>query len=115
MLYNRGDVVLVLFPNSNLKTAKRGPALVIQADGLQTVLPQTIVAMISSNLSRTGHVSRVLVPKSSVEGQRMGIHSDSVIMVDNVATVLENEIDRRIGICFDLTPIDAAIRATFGV
>ena len=45
----------------------------------------------------------------------MGIHSDSVIMVDNVATVFENEIDRRIGICLDLTPIDAAIRATFGV
>jgi mRNA interferase MazF len=29
----RGDVVLVLFPDSNLRTSKRRPALVVQADG----------------------------------------------------------------------------------
>ncbi|MFB2894590.1 type II toxin-antitoxin system PemK/MazF family toxin [Aerosakkonemataceae cyanobacterium BLCC-F50] len=34
MSYNRGDVVLVLFPNSDLRTAKRRPALVVQADNL---------------------------------------------------------------------------------
>ena len=48
----RGDVVLVLFPNSDLKTAKRRPALVLQRDNLDSGLPQTIFAMISSNLSR---------------------------------------------------------------
>jgi mRNA-degrading endonuclease toxin of MazEF toxin-antitoxin module len=31
MPYERGDVVLVLFPDSNLRTAKRRPALVVQA------------------------------------------------------------------------------------
>lgn len=36
MTYNRGDVVLVLFPNSDLRTAKRRPALVVQADNLGT-------------------------------------------------------------------------------
>jgi YgiT-type zinc finger domain-containing protein len=30
----RGDVVLVLFPNSDLRTAKRRPALVLQRDYL---------------------------------------------------------------------------------
>lgn len=49
MPYSRGDVVL-LFPDSNLNTAKRRPALVIQADNLSTGLSQTIVAMITSNL-----------------------------------------------------------------
>ena len=38
MPYNRGDVVLVLFPDSNLRTAKRRPALVVQADNLGTRL-----------------------------------------------------------------------------
>jgi mRNA interferase MazF len=38
MPYSRGDVVLVLFPDSNLVTAKRRPALVVQADGLRTGL-----------------------------------------------------------------------------
>jgi mRNA interferase MazF len=36
MLLNRGDVVLVLFPDSNLQTAKRRPALVVQANDLGT-------------------------------------------------------------------------------
>jgi mRNA interferase MazF len=45
--YRRGDVVLVLFPNSDLRTAKLRPALIVQADELQTGLPQLIVAMIN--------------------------------------------------------------------
>jgi mRNA interferase MazF len=61
MPYSRGDVVLVLYPDSNLRTAKRRPALVVQADNLQTGLPQLILAMISSNLTRPGHASRVAV------------------------------------------------------
>ncbi len=47
MPYSRGDVVLVLFPESNLRTAKRRPALVVQAEQLGTGLAQTIVAMIA--------------------------------------------------------------------
>lgn len=39
MTHNRGDVVLVLFPDSNLRTAKRRPALVVQADHPGTGLP----------------------------------------------------------------------------
>ena len=51
----RGDVVLILFPDSNLRTSKRRPALVVQADRLGADLPQTIVAMITSNMDRAGH------------------------------------------------------------
>jgi hypothetical protein len=57
MPYSRGDVVLVLYPDSNLRTAKRRPALVVQRDKLQTGLPQLILAMVSSNLARAGHPS----------------------------------------------------------
>jgi mRNA interferase MazF len=51
MKTKRGDVVLVLFPNSDLRTAKRRPALVLQRNELNNGLSQTIVAMISSNLT----------------------------------------------------------------
>lgn len=115
MPFSRGDVVLVLFPNSNLRTAKRRPALVVQANNLQTGLTQTIVAMISSNLSRAGHPSRVLIRKLSTEGLQMNILSDSVVMTDNLAIVLDGEIDRRIGSSPDMTLIDVAIRNTLGV
>ncbi|NJR39858.1 MAG: hypothetical protein HC781_14870 [Leptolyngbyaceae cyanobacterium CSU_1_4] len=36
-IFRRGNVVLVAFPNSNLTTAKTRPALVVQADNLETV------------------------------------------------------------------------------
>ena len=36
----RGDVALALFPNSNLTSAKTRPALIVQADNLQTRLSQ---------------------------------------------------------------------------
>jgi mRNA interferase MazF len=54
MKINRGDIVLVLFPDSNLRTAKRRPVLIVQADNLQTGLTQSIVAMITSNPARGG-------------------------------------------------------------
>ena len=115
MPFNRGDVVLVLFPNSNLTTAKRRPALVVMADQLNTGIPQTIVAMITSNLARAGHPSRVQFSQQSAAGQQMGLLSDSVAMTDNLATVRESEIDRVIGHCPDMDAISAALRRTFGV
>jgi mRNA interferase MazF len=115
MPYNRGDVVLVLYPDSNLRSAKRRPALVVQADNLQTNLSQLILAMISSNLARSGHSSRVAVTKSSPEGQSMGLKTDSVIMTDNLATVLEGEIDRTIGRVPDMAHVDVALRHTLGL
>jgi mRNA interferase MazF len=115
MPFDRGDVVLLLFPDSNLKTAKRRPALVVQADNLGTGLPQTIVAMITSNMARAGHPSRVTVTRASAEGRQMGIYMDSVVVTDNLATVLEVEIDRIIGRYPAMQQVDRALRSTLGV
>lgn len=57
----RGDVVLVLFPNSDLRTAKTRPALVIQRDNLETGLTQVIVAMLTSKTFRANHPSASLL------------------------------------------------------
>jgi mRNA interferase MazF len=115
MPYSRGDVVLVLFPHANLRTAKRRPVIVVQADKLQTGLPQTIVAMISSNMGRAKHPSRVAVLRASVESQQMGLRTDSVIMTDNLATILEKEIDRTLGHCSDMHIVETAMRYTLGL
>lgn len=72
--------MLVLFPDSNLRTAKRRPAVVVQRDNLQSGLPQSIVAMITSNMARGAHPSRIKVLHGSAEGQQMGLRTDSVIM-----------------------------------
>ncbi len=111
----RGDVVLVLFPDSNLRTAKRRPALVVRSDRLGTDLPQTIVAMITSNISRGGRPGRVVVPAASESGKRSGLLMDSVIATDNLATVLYSEIDRVIGAFAGMAEIDAALRTTLAL
>jgi len=114
MSHKRGDVILVLFPDSNLRTAKRRPALVVQADHLVTGLPQTVVAMISSNLARAGHASRVSIPFGT-HGRQTGLRIDSVVMADNLATVLDVEIDRVIGSMPDMIAVDAALRHTLSL
>lgn len=115
MNYRRGEVVLVLFPDSNLRTSKRRPAVVVQADRLGADLPQTIVAMITSNMARAGHPSRVIVKLDSEKARGTGLLTDSVVMTDNLATILHSEIDRAIGMFTGLTEIDAALRATLGL
>jgi mRNA interferase MazF len=112
---HRGDVVLVLFPDSNLRTSKRRPALVVQADRLGADQPQTIVAMITSNMARTGHPSRVVVRSGSESAKGSGLLMDSVIMTDNLATVHDSEIDRIIGAFTALNEIDAALRTTLAL
>ena len=115
MKTRRGDVVLVLFPNSDLRTAKRRPALVLQRDNLGSGLEQTIVAIVSSNLARRGHPSRVFIAASSPEGKTAGLRLDSVVMTDNLATIMESEIDSILGHLANNTKVNAALRHTLGI
>jgi mRNA interferase MazF len=115
MKHRRGEVVLVLFPNSDLRTAKRRPALVLQRDHLASGLAQTIVAMVSSNLSRADHPSRIVVTVDSAAGKAAGLRRDSVIMTDNMATIHESEIDSHLGHLTDLNDVDRALRHTLGL
>jgi len=115
MLIKRGDVVRVFFPNSDLLTAKRRPALVVQADNLATELPQILLAMISSNLKRANHLSRVFIDLNSSQGKASGLRLDSVIMTDNIVTVLETEIDSILGRLSDMKAVNNALRHSFGL
>ena len=110
----RGDVVLVIFPNSDLRTAKLRPALVVQSDNLQTDLSQVIVAMITSRMFRAGHSSRVVVLQSTPEGKQSGLLSDSVVMTDNLATIADTEIERVIG-SLPMSAVDVALRHTLSL
>ncbi len=111
----RGDVVLVLFPNSDLLSFKRRPALVVQADGLETGLSQVVIAMITSNLTRRGHRSRVFIPLNSPTARTAGLRTDSVVMSDNLATVLDKAIVSRLGQLAELADVDTALRTTLAL
>ena len=112
--FKRGDVVLVLFPNSDLITAKTRPAIIVQADNLQTGLPQIIIAMITSQMLRAGHPSRVSILRNSPEGKQSGLLVDSVIMTDNLATIATSAIYRLIG-SISTENVDTALKCTLNL
>jgi mRNA interferase MazF len=115
MTHKRGDIVVVVFPDSNLKRSKPRPALVVQVDNLNSGLPQLVLAMITSNMARAGHPSRVTVALATPVGQQSGLRLDSVIMADNLQTVLESRIHQAIGTWADMTAVDTALRHTLGL
>jgi mRNA interferase MazF len=113
-IFKRGDIVLVSFPNSDLTSAKTLPALIVQADNLQTGLPQIIIAMITSQMFRAGHPSRITILLSSSEGQQSGLLSDSVVMTDNLATITTSAIYQAIG-SLSTANVGEALKNTLGL
>lgn len=111
----RGAVVLVPFPNSDLQTAKLRPALIVQADDLNTGLAQVVITMISSNLSRANHKSRILIDTKTNQGKKSGLLFDSVVMTDNLATILLTVVNRVIGKLEDMSEVDKALRHTLNL
>lgn len=112
--YKRGDVVLVLFPHSDLRTAKTRPALIVQADDLDTGLPQVIVAMITSRMFRANHPSRMVVKLNTPQGRDSGLLADSVVMTDNLATITGLAVERVIGE-LPMKAVDKALKHTLGL
>jgi len=110
----RGDLVLVLFPNSDWRSAKTRPALIVQADKLDTGLDQVIIAMVTSNRGRAGHPSRITILLDSPGGKQSGLLTDSVVMTDNLATVLCSAIYRVIG-SYPMDDINMALKNTLGL
>ena len=110
----RGDIVLVLFPNSDLLTAKKRPALIVQRDNLQTEIPQIIVAMITSRMIRAEHPSRITIKRDSSIGKQSGLLTDSVIMTDNLATILQSGIYQIIG-SLPTGSLDPVLKYTLGL
>ncbi len=107
--YKRGDVLLVIFPFSDLVQYKKRPAVVVQADGIEQDEPTLLVAQITSQQWRQG-ASRVPVALDSQAGRDMGILRDSVIVADKINTVSPEVVLKQIGACPIMTAVDEALR-----
>lgn len=83
----------------------------MQADDLDTGINQIVVALLTTNAQRTGP-TRVPFGKASAEGRAMGLLSDSIVVTDNLATVLHREIDKVIGTSPRMADVDTALRRT---
>jgi mRNA interferase MazF len=98
MKVRRGDVVILEHPFSDATGAKVRPALVVQADARNAILTNTIVAMITKNISRVGtDPTQLLIDVSTPDGQRSGLHGNSAVTCGNLFTVHEGRIRKKIG------------------
>jgi mRNA interferase MazF len=70
--------------------------------------------MITSRLFRANHPSRITVRRASPAGRQSGLLTDSVVMIDNLATVSDAAIGRVVG-TLPMAGVDAALRVTLGL
>ena len=98
-----------------MRTSKLGRRWLSKLTNFAQVLPQTIVALIASNIARAGHPSRVVVRVDSESANGSDLLMDSVIMTDNLATIQYSEIDRILGAFSELRELDAALRSTLAL
>jgi mRNA interferase MazF len=71
--------------------------------------------MVSSNMARAGHQSRVTVLLKDPLASQTGLKSDSVVMTDNLATIELQLVNRAIGRMPRMEAVDQALRITLGV
>src|SRR5438067_11488669 len=94
----RGDVVIVDFPVTDVPAAKRCPALVVQNDRDNQRLRKTVVALITGNLRRRGDPSHVFVHPSTPDGAASGLYGPSLVSCNNLLTVEHSSIVRTVGL-----------------
>ena len=84
---NRGDVVIVPFPYQDKPGQKVRPAVVVQSDAENRRLADTVLAMITGNVSDAGRPTTVLVDPKTPEGAGSGLSGPSLVKCYNLATV----------------------------
>ena len=114
---NRGDVVLVDFTRVAGPTAKRRPAVVIQNDNDNRRMTNTIVAVITGNVSRAGEPTQLLIDPATGDGTSSGLHRVSVVNCSNLFTVKQRDVVRTLGRLAPalLGQIDECLKAALGV
>lgn len=118
MKVQRADIVLVDFPYSDQTGSKVRPALVVQADSLNQILDDTILALITSSARRRiGASSQYIVDISTTEGQRTGLRMDSVIQCENLIVYDQSLIIGLLGRlpAASMKRIDTCLKSALGI
>src|SRR5271157_872858 len=93
----RGDVVILDHPYADGSGSKIRPALVVQNDRDNRRLTQTIVALITRNISRAAEPTQLLIDVSAPAGKSSGLNQTSAVVCTNLFTVSQTKIRRGIG------------------
>jgi mRNA interferase MazF len=118
MSVSRGDIVLVQLPFASGTAAKVRPVLVVQSDHNNRRLTNTIIAAITSNVSRVDHEpTQFLIDTTTPQGEASGLKFNSAVICEYLATIEQGRIGRRLGQLpvSAMWHIDDCLRAALGI
>jgi len=117
MSYSRGDVVILNAPFITRPGSKLRPMLVIQNDRNNSRMANTILATITTNISRAAEPTQVIIDISTSEGRQSGLIGTSVVTCENVLTAAQSQITRKIGALHPtlMQQVDDALKASLAL
>jgi mRNA interferase MazF len=113
----RGDIVLVRVPYLDGTAHRRRPALIVQDDRLNRGLSHTVIAAISSNISRAAQPEKLLIDPNHPDWVASGLRLPSVVRCERLFTIEQADVDRVLGRLSNATmlQIDACLKAALGI
>jgi mRNA-degrading endonuclease toxin of MazEF toxin-antitoxin module len=78
-MFDRGDIVLMPYPQAPGQPVKRRPVLVVQSDHNNVRLTNSIFAMVTSNVGSVHESTQVLIDLSTPGGQQSGLAMTSAV------------------------------------
>ena len=96
MSFSRGDIVLVDYPFSDRTGSRVRPAVVVQADGLNRRITDTILAAVSRSTHRASP-TQLFIKIVTPEGGRTGLRQNSMIQCENLLTYDPRLVITKIG------------------
>jgi mRNA interferase MazF len=118
MIVQRGDVVLVNYPFASGTGSKVRPALVVQCDRNNGRLSNTIIVQLTSRTRfARSEPTQILIEASSSVGGQAGLLIDTAVSCENIYTVRNDAINRRIGSFPDATmqQVDECLKASLNL
>jgi mRNA interferase MazF len=97
MNLHRGDIALAFYPFASGTGGSRRPVLILQSDIYNLRIRNTIVAQITSNLTRANDAAHLFIDLATADGSQSGLLHDSVVSCLNLATLTEDRFDKVIG------------------
>jgi mRNA interferase MazF len=113
----RGDVVVADFPFQDMPGSKIRPAIVVQNNADNQTYANTILAMVTGNLTDAGRQTNVLVDPGAPDGVGSGLRGSSLIKCGNLATVRQQRVRRIIGHLSDaaIQKVNSALKAALEI
>src|ERR671922_1782343 len=97
MPVSRGDVVLTYVLNVGAPGGKVRPALVVQSDHNNARLNETLIAAITSNLSRVHEPTPLLIDVSTPDGAASGLLHNSAVRCERLHSIPQADVRRVLG------------------